>query len=218
VDWPATKTANGSRLLTENPIADMSESVQPNKTPVRPIIAHETYKALRRGARKKLPLHMRVFLALTEGTGRRAGAIRALEWSDVSFPEREILWRAESDKMEFQMSRAASTRVMRYLKVWRHNCPSSKWVFPAPNDASKPVPKVTVDKWPTSLYNAAGLIKPARAGWHSFRRKWASERDGYSLAAFKEAGGWASSAALMRYLKTDKRQVAAVIQNPTRRV
>lgn len=91
-------------------------------------------------------------------------------------------------------------------------------MFPAPQDASKPVPKVTVDNWPRSLYNAARLKKPRGAGWHSFRRKWVSERDGYSISDLKEAGGWASTTAVMRYLKTDKRQVAKVIRNPTRRV
>jgi integrase len=211
------KTASGTRLLTENPILGLSEEVQMNPTPVQPIISHETFDALRRAARK-LPMYIRVFLILAEGTGRRAGAIRALEWSDVSFAEGEILWRGETDKMGHEMSRPASARVLRYLAVWKRYCPSQKYVFPAPKDPSLPVPKITVDKWPSSLYNAAGLKKPARAGWHSFRRKWATERDGYSLSILKEAGGWASSAALMRYLKTDRREVANAIQNPTRRV
>ena len=81
--------------------------------------------------------------------------------------------------------------------------PSDTWVFPAPEDASEPVPKPTVDKWMAQLFETAGLAKPPRVGWHSLRPKWATERRGHAIPDLMAAGGWASSEALMRYLKAD---------------
>jgi integrase len=220
VMWGLEKrTASGAPLVRTNPLSGMAKGlkIRPNKSPLQPVISHPTYTLLRKGARS-LPLYVRVFLVLAEGTGRRAGAIRALEWKDVSFRSGRILWKGMADKMNLQMARAMSDSVMRYLRVWREHCPSDRWVFPAPEDASRPVPKVTVDKWIRQLYASAGLEKPRGAGWHSLRRKWASERSGYPIPVLMAAGGWASEQALMRYLKTDAEEVDAATLTPTRRI
>jgi integrase len=213
------KLDGGFRLLRENPLKGMPKrlKIRPNKTPAQPIVAHATYEMLRRSGRG-LPMYVRLFLAMAEGTGRRASALRELQWTDVDLETEMILWRGETDKMGLEMHRPATVRVIRYLRVWRKRCPSSVWVFPAPKDASRPVPKETVDKWTQQLYDAAGLIRPDHAGWHSFRRKWASERKGHPIPDLMVAGGWASAEALMRYLKTDDETIAQVVHQPTRRI
>jgi integrase len=213
------KTASGRTVLQVNPLSGMAKrlKIRPNKTPMQPVIAHATFTALRRGARR-LPMYVRVFLIMAEGTGRRAGSIRNLEWPDVSFKTDRILWKGSTDKMGLQMARAVPPNVMRYLRVWKRHCPSDRFVFPAPTDPTSAVPKATVDKWARQAYTAAGLEKPDGTGWHSLRRKWASERDGYPIPVLMAAGGWASAEALMRYLKTDDATLTTAIQNPTRRV
>lgn len=217
----ATEKRNtaGGRLLRENPLAGMAKrlKIRPNKTPEQPIVSHATYETLRRGARK-LPPYVRVFLVMAEGTGRRARAIRELRWEHVDLKAGRIHWVADSDKMDLQMHRPTTRRVARYLRVWRKHCPSSEWVFPAPENATEAVPRETVNKWPSQLFRAAGLTRPKRLGWHGLRRKWASERRGYSIPDLMAAGGWSSAEAMMRYLKVDEATIATVIHNPTMRV
>ena len=156
-----------------------------------------------------------MFLTLAEGTGRRAGALRELKWSDVDLSAGRVLWRSENDKMKLQMARPVTRRVARYLRVWKSQCPSRVWVFPAPEDASKPVPKTTVDKWPKAFFDAAGLTKEKGLGWHAMRRRWATSRRGNAIPDLMAAGGWASAEALMRYLKTDEDTIARVIHEQT---
>ena len=80
------------------------------------------------------------------------------------------------------------------------------------------MPETTVGRWPKQLFEAAGLEKPEKAGWHSFRRKWATVRKNKPIPDIMAAGGWESSEALMRYLKTDDTTIRDVILNPTGRV
>lgn len=152
---------SGTPILRENPLAGVARrlKIRPNKTPLQPMVSHDAYLALQRGARG-LPMHVRVFLAIAGGTGRRAGAIRALEWADVSADADEIYWRADADKMGHLIVRVTVDRVQQYLRVWRQHCPSDRYVFPAPNDPGCPGRKPTVDNWSAMLYRSAGLERP----------------------------------------------------------
>jgi integrase len=62
----------------------------------------------------------RVFLALAEGTGRRAGPLRELQRPDIDLVAGRILRRSDNDKVKLQMARPVTRRVIGYLRVW-HN-------------------------------------------------------------------------------------------------
>ena len=220
--WARDKrTETGGRLLRDNPLDGMAKrlKVRPNPTPNKPTIRHDEFEKLVKGARK-LPMYTRVFLILTEAAGRRAGAVRQLRWENVDLDRGRIHWRGDRgvDKMQLQMTRPTTRRAMRYLRVWQKHCPSQDWVFPAPRDETKVVSKGTAQSWILAAFKAAGLKRPKGLGWHGLRRKWASERRGHALTDVKEAGGWLSMAALLRYVQVDDEAIEDVSLNPTSRI
>jgi hypothetical protein len=61
---------------------------------------------------------------------------------------------------------------------------------------------------------------PARGGWHSFRRKWASERKHYPQADVLAAGGWSPKSASVLtecYQFPDNETMLAVMSEPLKR-
>jgi integrase len=71
------------------------------------------------------------------------------------------------------------------------------YLFPAPQDPSKPVRYELTVNWLRKAEELAGL-EPQRGGaWHPFRRMWATERKHLSHVDVAAAGGWASPRTLV---------------------
>jgi integrase len=69
-----------------------------------------------------LSAYLRPFLIVAAVTGRRLNATRQRRWNDIDLRKGEILWRADSDKMELEalddsptdsLSRALEERIAR---------------------------------------------------------------------------------------------------------
>ena len=66
------------------------------------------------------------------------------------------------------------------------------YLFPAPDDVTKPVNRQRVATWLRKAEELAGLPKLDGSLWHAYRRKWATERKHLPDADVAAAGGWAN--------------------------
>lgn len=87
------------------------------------------------------------------------------------------------------------------------------WLFPSPK----------LDGQPWTRWHARDLLerteKAAKldhiGGWHTFRRKWVTERKHLSLADVAAAGGWKTPRTLeLAYARPDDETMLAVVTEP----
>ena len=64
------------------------------------------------------------------------------------------------------------------------------WVLPSVRRPEVPCPKGTLDKWFDETAEAAGVKLAAQSGWHSLRRKFATEMKDVPLKDLCYLGGW----------------------------
>lgn len=231
-----TKDEQGQKLLREYPLTGVS--VNHNTNPEQVVITHDEFTTLRHAARRLAKrrgprigdsTHYRVFLLMVEGTGRRMGSVLALRWSDLDLERGTVLWRGEEDKMGTETWVALPRHLVRVLKVWRTRNPDTLYVFQKRDGRrgfrpgqvlAYPTPFTDNAgyKWMGYIWDEAGMQKPARAGWHSLRRKWVTERKDLPDADVMAAGGWKSVSAFKRYQRPDPETTRSVIERPTRRL
>ncbi|HUF69807.1 MAG TPA: tyrosine-type recombinase/integrase [Longimicrobiales bacterium] len=179
---------------------------------------------------------LRALIAIAWHTGRRIGAIRHLRVSDLcrgadqvrgglgrvgkdeSWAEAwsdAIVWRPEHDKGGFSsvspMSKSLRAEMDRYAA--RTATIGEGWLFEYAGRPGKPIGQNAVDWLLRKAETAAGLDHPARSGWHSFRRGWATLRKAMPLADVKEAGGWRDVKALEQaYSQADPVTTQSVVE------
>jgi hypothetical protein len=78
------------------------------------------------------------------------------------------------------------------------------FVFPAPDDPSRPIARETASHWWTRLPTKAGIPEGLGYGWHSMRRAFANTLRNVALRDLMDLGGW----------KTEK-TVVSVYQQPS---
>jgi len=72
------------------------------------------------------------------------------------------------------------------------------WIFPAPEDLSKPVSRHLVRNWWQRAEKLADLPRTARRGWHSLRRKFVYDlKPDTPMADLCYLGGWKSPLTVM---------------------
>jgi integrase len=127
----------GAPLLERNPLKGLP--VPKEENPRRPLVNEAQYVKLREIA-PKVDGSFELALVLANETGHRIGAIRQLRWSDVDLNEKRILWRAENDKIGMEHSPPLSGEAVRVLEQSRRKRGSigDGWLFPSPDDSSKP--------------------------------------------------------------------------------
>ena len=87
------------------------------------------------------------------------------------------------------------------------------FLFPAPQDPSKPVLKGLVGGWLMKAEKLAGLPKLSGGRWHPYRRLWATERKHLPSQDVAAAGGWNDTQALtLIYQKADPATVLRVVE------
>ena len=69
-------------------------------------------------------------------------------------------------------------------------------LFPSPGDPTKPITRHLADKWLRKAEKLAGLEPLRGTLWHSYRRKWATERKHMPDVDVAQAGGWKSTVSL----------------------
>ena len=209
--------------------------------PRRPVATYDRYLAIREHAdqvdRQGL---FGAFLDLVEGLGWRVSAICELWASDVDLsvtdarPYGRLRKRAETDKMGIgqwvPMSAPVRSAVLAVLE--RNPVIGDVPLFPAPLRPGKP--------W--TRYHARALLERAESAaraaaikrddqeaaaalapldgsdFHAYRRGWATARKALPLKDVAEAGGWRSTATLLRcYTQVDEATMLAVVSE-TRKV
>ena len=134
----------------------------------------------------------RVALVLAHETGHRISAIRKLRWSDIDFEQRTILWRAEHEKTGYEHRTPVTAEATGALEEAReHNHASGDApVLPALRDPSTCVSGPRMAAWWKSAERRAGLEPKRGRGWHSLRRKCATDLMGLPLKVLCDLGGW----------------------------
>lgn len=188
LNWATTaRGPNGHYLLDKNPLRKMPWPKE--LVPRRPTLTNEEYGALRKIAPAVHPL-ADLMLLLAHETGHRVGSVRMLRWEDVNARAGMIRWRGETDKMRREHVTPLSAVALAALRGRGAMRRTSPWVFPSPKDSAQPVSRHLLRDWWQELEQLAGLSPSAGRGWHSLRRKFATEYKDLPLRDLMALGGW----------------------------
>ena len=205
LNWAVTaRDSAGRYLLQRNPLKGMPWPKE--DSPRRPVLTTKDYKAALKIARL-VDERCALALVLAHETGHRIGAIRLLRWSDVDERSATIRWRGEQDKIGFDHATPLSSEARRVLKSERrkHAVIGDAWLFPSPLNPAEPCSRHLLRDWWERLETLAGLKHEAGRGWHSLRRKFATELKDVPLADLCLLGGWKDPQTVLRcYQKPDE--------------
>ena len=143
---------------------------------------------------------------LAHETGHRIGAIRMLRWSDVDLDGATIRWRGDQDKIGFDHATPLSSGALKALKKERQARPviGEALLLPSPEDPAVPCSRHLLRDWWQRLEGLAGLKHEAGRGWHSLRRKFATELKDVPLPDLCHLGGWKDPQTVLKcYQKPD---------------
>ncbi|MFC1791329.1 tyrosine-type recombinase/integrase [Gemmatimonadota bacterium] len=181
----------GEYLVDRNPLKGLPFPKE--KNPARPTITEEQYQSLVT-ASKDLDWRFQVALVLAHETGHRIGAIRRLHWADVHLGEGIIRWVAENEKTGFEHRTPVTEAASQALERARAQNPGigEAWVLPAPGCPSEPCSRHLMRDWWQRAERSAGFEHVRGLGWHSLRRKFATDLQEKPLKVLCQLGGWKS--------------------------
>ncbi|MDE0359147.1 MAG: tyrosine-type recombinase/integrase [Gammaproteobacteria bacterium] len=217
LNWAARSRDERGRLLIEsNPLRGLGMPRQ--KNPTRVVLSDEEYRALLKVSHR-LDWRFHVALVLAHETGHRIGAIRQLRWSDIDIEGRTIRWRAEHEKTGYEHRTPVTDEVITVLEeaLGRHPSRGNAPVLPSTQDPSVCITRWMLgDRW-RKAERLAGLEPKRGRGWHSLRRKFASDLMALPLKVLCELGGWKEAKTVLRcYQQPDEVQLRAAIESRQR--
>ena len=214
LNWAArSRDERGRLLLDRNPLKGLKMPTE--KNPLRVVLSDEEYRALLKVS-LEVDWRFHVALVLAHETGHRIGAIRKLRWSDIDIEGRTIRWRAEHEKTGYEHTTPLTDKAISVIqeargrKSARGNAP----VLPSTQD-----PSVFVRRWVLGYrwQQAEGLagLDPKRGrGWHSLRRKFASDLMDLPLKVLCQLGGWKNAQTVLRcYQQADEGQLRKALES-----
>ena len=217
LNWAAKSNADdGTPLLERNPLAGLRTPMQ--KNPNRPVLSNQDYSALLSVA-SQIDWRFHVALVLAHETGHRIGAIRQLRWSDIDLANSTICWRGESEKTGREHSTPITAEAVEALQRARDHNPGigDAPVFPAPGNPNECVGRYRMRSWWKRAERLAGLERLHGRGWHSCRRKFASDHMHLPLKILCELGGWKSHETVLEcYQHPDEQQLREALKTRKR--
>ncbi len=205
LNWAArSRNEAGGLLLDSNPLKGLR--VPREKNPTRVVLRQAEYGALLRVS-AEIDWRFRVALVLAHETGHRIGAIRHLRWCDLDMGAGAIRWRAEHEKSGFEHRTPLTTEALGVLEEARKENPGSgdAPVLPAPRDPARSVSHTAARRWWKRAEALAGLERKRGRGWHSLRRKFASDLMDQPLKVLCELGGWRTAQTVLEcYQRPDE--------------
>ncbi len=208
------RDASGNRLLTSNPFAGFT--VPHEENPRRPILTHDEFEQLLTAA-PSVSSTMETLLVVANATGHRINSIRLLRWSDIDFQGRSIRWRGEQDKIGYEhvTPMVEAPRIALLNHRLRSAVPdAASWVFPAPSEPSQPLSRHLARDWWERAESAARIVRIPGRGWHSLRRKFATELKGASLKDLCALGGWKDHNTILKcYQPPDPAAMRQALEN-----
>lgn len=212
LNWAVMARDNAGRyLLHRNPLKGMPWPKE--DSPRRPALTTKDYKAVLKVARR-VDERCSLALVLAHETGHRIGAIRLLRWSDVDLRGATVHWRGEQDKIGFDHTTPLSSDALKALKAERRKRPviGDAWLFPSPTDPAQPCSRHLFRDWWEQLERLAKLEHEAGRGWHSLRRKFATELKDVPLPDLCHLGGWKDVQTVLKcYQKADVATMRAAL-------
>ncbi len=213
LNWAArSRDEQGRLLLDRNPLKGLRKPTE--KNPNRAVLAEDEYQALLKVSRR-MDWRFRVALVLAHETGHRIGAIRQLRWTDIDFDGRVVRWRAEHDKSGYEHSTPLTADALSALKEARRENPGSGDVpiLPAPRNPATCVSSALAQWWWSRAEKLAGLEPKPGRGWHSLRRKFASDLMNQPLKVLCDLGGWKEARTVLQcYQHTDEVQLRTALE------
>ena len=205
LNWATVARESGAVLLERNPLKGLPLPVE--MSPRRPVLSQAQLGGLRRVSPQVSP-QLGLALVLANETGHRIGAIRLLRWSDVQWEPSSLRWRGEYDKIGWEHVTPVTGVVMDALAEARRGqaAVGDAWIFPAPGKPSEPCSRHLFRDWWQRAEALAEIPHSARLGWHSLRRKWATEmKPLLPLKDLCELGGWKDPQTVLKcYQKADE--------------
>lgn len=203
---------HGGFLLNRNPLKGLSHPA--NDSPARPVMTDEQYESFREASKKVK--HGELFTTLAHETGHRRGSIRQLRWSDIDFHNRRIHWVGTQEKTGNDHTTPLSGDAIAVLEKARRASMAIGDALLFPTKDGKPLSRMMAGSLFTEIAKLSGKIPTGqRYGWHSLRRKLASDLDesGASLKTIKDLLGWKQTAQALIYIKSDEKRQRAALEN-----
>ena len=205
LNWAArSRNEAGGLLLDSNPLKGLK--VPKEKNPTRVVLSQAEYEALLRVS-AEIDWRFRVALVLAHETGHRIGAIRQLRWSDIDMGAGVIRWRAEHEKSGFEHRTPVTDEVLGVLEEARkeYRRTDDAPVLPAPRDPARSMSYTVARYWWEKAERLTGLERKRGRGWHSLRRKFASDLMDQPLKVLCELGGWRTAQTVLQcYQRPDE--------------
>ena len=216
-NWAAkSRDEHGRLLLDSNPLKGLKTPTE--KNPVRVVLSEEEYQALLEVSRP-VDWRFRVALVVAHETGHRIGAIRQLRWSDIDMEGGVVRWRAEHDKSGYEHRTPVTAEAVAVFREARTRNPETgdTVVLPSPKYPSKCVGSALACVWWKRAENLAGLDPKPGRGWHSLRRKFASDLMNQPLKVLCELGGWKTAKTVLQcYQRPDEAQLRTALESRRR--
>ena len=207
-----SKDEQGRPLLDRNPLKGLRKPRE--KNPARVVLTEDEYRAILKVSRR-VGWRFHVALVLAHETGHRIGAIRQLRWTDIDFEGREVRWRAEHEKTGHEHVTPLTDTALVALELGRSMGAGTgdAPVLPAPGDAARCMSSVNAFQWWKKAERLAGLEPKAKRGWHSLRRKFASDLMDLPLKMLCDLGGWRDATTVLRcYQRPDAGQLRTALE------
>ena len=213
LNWAARSRDEEGRLLLEsNPLRGLKAPSE--KNPRRVILAQAEYEALLRVA-DEVDWRFRVALVLAHETGHRIGAICQLRWSDIDLDTNSIRWRGEHEKTGYEHRTPITSMAQAVLVEARRRNPGigDAPVMPAPKEPSACMTRWLASSWWKRAEKLAGLERKWGRGWHSLRRKFASDLMDLPLKVLCDLGGWKTAQTVLQcYQRPDENRLRKALE------
>ena len=217
LNWAVkSRDAEGKVLLESNPLKGLKTPTE--KNPTRVMLTEVEYQALLRVSRQ-VDWRFRVALVLAHETGHRINAIRQLRWSDIDLEDGMVQWRAEHEKTGYEHRTPVTVEAIAVLEEARTRNPGigDAPVLPSPKYPTMPVSRPLARVWWTRAQKLAGLEPKRGRGWHSLRRKFASDLMDQPLKVLCELGGWKTAKTVLQcYQRADEAQLRKALESRRR--
>ena len=198
LNWAAKSRDEEGRLLLEsNPLRGLK--LPKEKNPRRVVLTQTEYEALL-GVSAQVDWRFRVALVLAHETGHRIGAIRQLRWADIDLDGRTIRWRGEHEKTGYEHRTPVTARALAALEEARRHNPGigDAPLLTAPKDPFACMSRSLARDWWKKAETLAELEPKRGRGWHSLRRKFASDLMDLPLKVLCDLGGWKTAETVLQ--------------------
>ena len=217
LNWAArSRDERGRLLLDRNPLKGLRKPME--KNPTRVVLTEQEYQALLRVSHE-VDWRFHLALVLAHETGHRIGAIRKLRWSDIDSEGEAVRWRAKHEKTGYEHTTPVTDEALAALEEARAMSTGTGDgpVLPAPTDASRCVGRSLPSFWWQRAQTLAALEPKRGRGWHSLRRKFASDLMDQPLKVLCELGGWKTAKTVLQcYQRADEGQLRQALADRRR--